>query len=73
VHSHEIHHTTHKIDVDECIECGFCAAICPKGAISERSDFAYVIGHNCINCSLCLKKCPVQAISGPMKSGKQAA
>lgn len=52
----------YKIDKNECIECGFCERICPKGAISIREDFAYEIGDKCISCGLCAKNCPVNAI-----------
>lgn len=61
----------HKIDIHECIDCGFCASICPKDAISERADFAYEIDNNCINCTLCAKNCPVGAITGPPKPKKK--
>ncbi|OQY41592.1 MAG: hypothetical protein B6227_04605 [Fusobacteriia bacterium 4572_74] len=52
-----------KINKDECIECGFCKRICPKGAIELHSSYGYEIDLNCISCSLCSKNCPVNAIS----------
>lgn len=52
----------HKIDKDECIECGFCETICPVEAI-EKSKIAYEVTDKCIDCGLCAKKCPVEAIS----------
>ncbi len=53
----------HNIDKHECIECGFCASICPKKAIKPADDYAYEIGAACVDCSLCLKNCPVKAIN----------
>ncbi|MGM0442758.1 MAG: 4Fe-4S binding protein [Fibrobacterota bacterium] len=51
------------IDRDHCIECGFCANICPKQAISPHKDYGYTISQDtCISCGLCVKKCPVAAI-----------
>ncbi len=52
-----------KIDRDECIECGFCAAICPKKAITVHSKYGYEIDDKCVSCGLCEKNCPVKAIS----------
>lgn len=52
----------YRINKDECIECGFCASICPKGAIAKAKDFAYEIDTTCVSCGLCAKKCPVNAI-----------
>ncbi len=51
----------HKIDKNECIECGFCEAICPVGAI-KKTEIAYEITEKCIDCGLCAKNCPVTAI-----------
>ncbi len=60
----------HKIDIHECIDCGFCASICPKDAISERKDFAYEIDDHCINWTLCAKNCPVNTITRQIKKMK---
>lgn len=45
-----------------CSNCGACAAICPKGAISFGNTalgrmYAFV-NDSCIDCGLCLKVCP---------------
>jgi len=49
-----------------CTECGFCASVCPSGAISKAmpasTDFA-----KCIRCCACIKACPEEARS--MKEG----
>ena len=53
----------YKIDIDECIECGFCSNVCPKRAIVSGEKYAYRIEKTCVSCSLCAKNCPVNAIS----------
>lgn len=53
----------YKIDINECVECGFCSNICPKNAINQGEKYAYQITSACVSCSLCAKKCPVKAIS----------
>lgn len=51
----------HIIDKHACIECGFCALVCPKEAI-KKAKVGYEIKDSCVNCGLCAKKCPVNAI-----------
>lgn len=46
-------------DRDKCGQCGFCAEICPMGAI-DRNDASLVPG-KCIKCGACTKLCPRQA------------
>ena len=46
-------------DMNRCTGCGFCAEICPMGAI-DREDVSQVPGI-CIKCGACEKKCPAQA------------
>ena len=45
---------------ENCVKCGFCAGVCPAGAIDaanpERSDPA-----KCISCMACVKQCPRSA------------
>ena len=46
-------------DAEKCTECGFCAEVCPMGAIDPQ-DVSQVPGI-CIKCGACEKKCPAQA------------
>lgn len=46
-------------DNDKCGQCGFCAEICPMGAI-DRNDASLVPG-KCIKCGACTKLCPSKA------------
>lgn len=51
----------YKINADECLGCGACAAECPVEAISEK-DGKYVIdADKCIECGACAGTCPVGA------------
>ena len=46
-------------DMEKCTQCGFCAEICPMGAIDPQ-DVSSVPGI-CIKCGACTKKCPAEA------------
>ena len=46
----------------DCVGCGQCARLCPRGNISIANGRAS-IGTNCIGCLSCLQYCPQQAIS----------
>lgn len=47
---------------DECIGCGQCMKLCPRGNIHMYGGKAFV-GTNCIQCLSCLQYCPKGAIS----------
>ena len=42
--------------LDSCTDCGFCAAHCPLGSISE--DEPKTVSGICIKCNACVKGCP---------------
>lgn len=47
--------------LDDCINCGSCASICPQRAIIS-GDGQYEIRGACIDCGECANNCPVEAI-----------
>ena len=51
---------------DQCTQCGFCADLCPVGAVDSQNST--MIDHEkCITCCACIKSCPQNARS--MKPG----
>ena len=47
------------LTADSCTHCGYCAAICPMGAIDPQA--AENVPGICIKCGACIKGCPVGA------------
>lgn len=48
---------------DNCLVCGLCAQICPKGAVTFEAEKAPVIDRErCDDCGLCARKCPGKAL-----------
>ena len=68
-----------KVDVEKCVGCGACMAVCPRGVITTveyGTDVIIACNSNakgavtarsctagCIGCGLCKKICPVEAIT----------
>ena len=50
----------HPITLDTCIKCGYCASVCPAGAISKDNP-AIIDPDKCIRCMRCTVVCPVGA------------
>lgn len=55
-----------RVDAQVCDGCGLCVAICPTGAISQKSTpeglaMEERVSH-CLDCGVCLQACPHQAI-----------
>lgn len=48
----------------ECVACGCCVAVCPRGAIQIRRGVRAVVdGAHCVGCGLCVKTCPAAVIA----------
>ena len=48
----------------ECVACGCCVKICPRGAISVvKGIFAAVDDAACAGCGLCARECPASVIT----------
>jgi uncharacterized protein (DUF362 family) len=50
------------IITSKCTSCGSCKEICPKKAITIKSDKAHINYPNCIKCYCCHEVCPEDAI-----------
>ena len=50
-------------DLDECIGCGACAAICPVDAVTMVDERPEVDTNWCIGCGVCAVSCPADVIS----------
>ncbi|MDR0579165.1 MAG: 4Fe-4S binding protein [Campylobacteraceae bacterium] len=56
-------YTAH-VNQKECVSCGTCVKVCPRGAISVyKGVFAVVDKTGCIGCKKCAKSCPASVIS----------
>ncbi len=53
----------HKINEQECTECGACADVCPNEAISPGDGFYVIDPEKCDDCGTCVDECPVEAIA----------
>lgn len=51
-------------DEDECVDCGACISICPKGVFSFDEDWKLQVAtKKCILCGRCIVSCPHAALS----------
>ncbi len=47
-----------------CVTCGTCEKVCPKGAIVIfKGCFAKVESKDCVACGKCMRSCPTGCIS----------
>jgi len=50
-------------NVDKCVDCGACIALCPTEAISFKDDYSIKVdGDKCIRCGVCVEACPLRAL-----------
>jgi NAD-dependent dihydropyrimidine dehydrogenase PreA subunit len=53
-----------EIDLDFCIGCGICVAVCPQNILGLKEGRATVLNpNNCTICGKCLKECPARAVT----------
>lgn len=49
----------------ECVACGCCVKVCPRGAIHiEKGTHAIIDSEKCVGCGLCGRECPASVIVG---------
>ncbi len=59
---------TLELDIDKCIGCGLCAAVCPHRVFALKEKKAAILDMDaCMECGACSLNCPVEAIN--VKSG----
>ena len=48
----------------ECVACGCCVKVCPKGAVSiVRGIIARVEEEKCVGCGVCAAACPKKCLT----------
>jgi ferredoxin len=50
------------VDEEECVGCGICCNVCPRGAIS-LGEVAKIDNSKCTACLACVDRCPRGAIA----------
>ncbi len=51
------------VPADDCVSCGACVKVCPKGAIKiYKGLYALVDEEHCIGCGRCAAECPAAII-----------
>ena len=56
------------VDIEECVNCGICANVCPEEAI-VMDEVAVIDPRKCNGCGLCVNECPNEAISLAVPEG----
>lgn len=52
------------VSTKECVACGCCMKVCPRGAITvPRGVFAEINRDLCVGCGLCARECPASVIT----------
>ncbi len=52
------------VNKKECVSCGCCVKVCPKGAITVPTGiYAEINPALCVGCGLCARECPASIIT----------
>ncbi|NLL37610.1 MAG: 4Fe-4S binding protein [Fretibacterium sp.] len=52
-----------KVLLEECVACGSCVKVCPRGAIQVvKGMYANVEPELCVGCMACARACPASVI-----------
>jgi len=53
------------LNVDECVHCGLCTAVCFSGALEmDRINWELLFNpEKCVACELCIRACPLRLIT----------
>ncbi len=52
------------VNVRDCVACGCCIKVCPRGAITvPQGIHAKIDEELCIGCGKCAKECPASVIT----------
>lgn len=53
-----------QINIDNCIKCGSCIAVCPVDAVEYKSEIIQIDANECVDCETCWRICPEKCIDG---------
>ncbi|MCI8415996.1 MAG: 4Fe-4S binding protein [Lachnospiraceae bacterium] len=52
------------VNIQECVACGCCIKVCPKGAITVPKGISAKVDEAlCVGCGKCAKECPASIIT----------
>lgn len=55
---------TLRLSADQCVGCGKCTEVCPRGVFGVEGKKATILDKNsCIECGACARNCPAGAIA----------
>jgi ferredoxin len=61
--SHEERRYCVELDLEQCIVCGRCAQVCPRGVFVVADTAAMPHSARCEQCGACIVQCPVDALA----------
>ncbi len=60
------------VDKRQCVGCGCCIKVCPRGAIHVPKGICAIVEEEvCIGCGLCAKTCPASVITVQEKEAQE--